>query len=56
MPLKRGYSQKSISENIRREMRAGKSREQATAIALDTARKAAERAGKPSKAPKRRTR
>jgi hypothetical protein len=40
MPLIQGYSKKSISENIRREMRAGKSQKQATAIALDVARKA----------------
>lgn len=55
MPLKKGYSRKSIGENIKTEMRAGKSRKQATAIALNTARTAAEKAGKPSKAPKRRT-
>jgi len=54
MPLKRGYSQKSISENIRTEMRAGKSRQQATAIAMRVAREAAEKAGKPSRAPRRR--
>jgi len=46
MPLIQGYSQKSISENIRREMRAGKSRKQATAIALSVARKAKARAKK----------
>jgi hypothetical protein len=40
MPLIQGYSEKSISENIRREIRAGKSRKQATAIALSVARKA----------------
>jgi len=40
MPLIQGYSKKSISENIRREMKAGKSQKQATAIALDVARKA----------------
>jgi hypothetical protein len=53
MPLKKGYSRKSIGENIKTEMRSGKTRAQSTAIALSTARKAAERAGKPSKAPKR---
>jgi len=53
MPLKKGYSRKSIGENIKAEMKAGKSRKQSTAIALSTASKAAERAGKPSKAPKR---
>ncbi len=54
MPLKKGYSRKSIGENIKTEMRAGKSLDQATAIALSTAERAAKRAGKPSKAPKRR--
>ena len=46
MPLKKGYSKKSIGDNIRTEMRSGKTRAQSTAIALSTARKAAERAKK----------
>ena len=43
MPLIKGAkakSKKGISENIRREMRAGKSQKQSIAIALSLARKA----------------
>ena len=55
MPLKKGYSKKSVSANIKTEMAAGKPQKQAVAIALNTARKAAEKAGKPSKAPAKRS-
>ena len=52
MPMKKGYSRKSVSENIKTEMAAGKPKKQAVAISLDVARKAAMKAGKPSKSPK----
>lgn len=43
MPLKQGYSRKTVSSNIKREMKAGKSQKQAVAIALNVARKAKRR-------------
>ena len=43
MPLRQGYSKKSIDKNIRTEMRSGKSRKQAVAIALSVAKKAKKR-------------
>jgi len=38
MPLKKGYGKKTIAKNIRTEIKAGKPRKQAIAIALSTAR------------------
>lgn len=53
MPLVKGYSKSSISKNISKEMKAGRPQKQAVAIALNTARLAAKKAKKPSKAPAR---
>jgi len=49
--LKKGFSRESIGKNIKTEEKT-KPRKQAVAIALNVAREAANKAGKPSKAPK----
>ncbi len=53
MPLKKSFSRASIGKNIKMEEKAGRPKKQAIAIALNVARDAAMKAGKPSKAPKR---
>jgi hypothetical protein len=47
MPLVKGSSREAVSENIKREMDAGKKQSQAVAIALDVARRAKRDAGGP---------
>ncbi len=53
MPLVKSASKGAFRKNIKAEMKAGKPQKQAIAIALETARTAAKKAGKPSKAPKK---
>ena len=42
-PLKKGKSEKTISTNIKTEINAGKPKKQAVAIALENARRTAEK-------------
>lgn len=53
MPLKKGYSKKTIARNIATEVRAGYPVKQAVAIAYSMARKSAPKSKRASLAPKK---
>jgi ornithine cyclodeaminase/alanine dehydrogenase-like protein (mu-crystallin family) len=39
MPMKKGYGKKTVSKNIKNEMKSGKPQRQAVAMAMDSARR-----------------
>ena len=49
MPLVKGYSKKSVSANIKQELKSGKPRKQAIAIALSVAKEAKKKKNKKRK-------